>query len=179
MSTPRLGISTLVSGQSQKEITVNTAFQCLDAFVQTAVESVGLVSPPVGTEGKLSVVGAGATSAWVGQGNNLAFFIAGAWAFYAPFEGMRLWNKEAATPLVYQSGAWQNELSVQAKIGFFGTAPSVKTTVTFNNINGVIGGLSIGASYSQTELQALRDKCEELADDVRALKAALTTYGLV
>ena len=146
MSTPRLGISTLVSGQSQKEITVNTAFQCLDAFVQTAVESVGLVSPPVGTEGKLYVVGAGATSAWVGQGNNLAFFIAGAWAFYAPIEGMRLWDKEMATPLVYQLGAWQNELSVQAKIGFFGTAPSVKTTVTFNNINGVIGGLSIGAS---------------------------------
>ena len=41
------------------------------------------------------------------------------------------------------------------------------------NTNNEIGGLTIGASYSQAEVTALRDKAEELADDVRALMTAL------
>ena len=64
-------------------------------------------------------------------------------------------------------------------VGFFGSAPATKTTVTLGNTDNEIGGLAISATYSQAEVQALRDKCEELADDVRALKAALSSYGLV
>ena len=64
-------------------------------------------------------------------------------------------------------------------LGFFGAAPVTKTTVTLGNTDNEIGGLAISATYSQAEVQALRDKCEELADDVRALKAALSSYGLV
>jgi len=64
-------------------------------------------------------------------------------------------------------------------VGFFGSAPVAKTTVTLGNTDNEIGGLTISATYSQAEVQALRDKCEELADDVRALKAALSSYGLV
>ena len=66
-----------------------------------------------------------------------------------------------------------------AVVGFFGAAPVSKSTVTLGNTDNEIGGLAIGATYSQAEVQALRDKCEELADDVRALKAALAGYGLV
>ena len=64
-------------------------------------------------------------------------------------------------------------------VGFFGSAPVAKTTVTLGNTDNEIGGLTISAAYSQAEVQAMRDKCEELADDVRALKAALSSYGLV
>ena len=64
-------------------------------------------------------------------------------------------------------------------LGFFGSAPVTKTTVILGNTDNEIGGLTISATYSQAEVQALRDKCEELADDVRALKAALSSYGLV
>jgi hypothetical protein len=64
-------------------------------------------------------------------------------------------------------------------VGFFGSAPVAKTTVTLGNTDNEIGGLTISAAYSQAEVQALRDKCEELADDVRALKTALSSYGLV
>ena len=64
-------------------------------------------------------------------------------------------------------------------LGFFGSAPVAKTTVTLGNTDNEIGGLTISTVYSQAEVQALRDKCEELADDVRALKAALSSYGLV
>ena len=64
-------------------------------------------------------------------------------------------------------------------VGFFGSAPVAKTTITLGNTDNEIGGLTISATYSQAEVQALRDKCEKLADDVRALKTALSSYGLV
>ena len=48
-----------------------------------------------------------------------------------------------------------------------------QAAVTLGNANSEISGLTIGATYSQSEVQALRDKCEELADDVRALSTLL------
>ena len=51
--------------------------------------------------------------------------------------------------------------------------------VTLNTTDGEIGGLTIGATYNQAEVQALRDKCEELADDVIALRAALIAANLM
>lgn len=63
--------------------------------------------------------------------------------------------------------------------GFFNTSPVARPTVTLGNSNGEIGGLTISAVYSQAEVVALRDKCEELADDVRNIKAALATLGLI
>lgn len=47
------------------------------------------------------------------------------------------------------------------------------------NTNNEIGGLTISAVYDQAEVTALRDKTEELADDVRALQAALTSGKVV
>ncbi len=179
MSTDRLGLSTLVSGQSQKEITVNMALQRLDAFVQMTVERVGLTNPPSGVGGSLYVVGIGATGVWAGQDNNIAHFASSAWWFYTPFEGMRLWDKETAAALVYRAGAWQLELAAQSKVGFFGAAPVAKTAVTLNSVDGEIAGLPISETYTQAQVQALRDKCEVLADDVRALNAALSGYGLI
>ena len=64
-------------------------------------------------------------------------------------------------------------------VGFFGAVPAAKTAVTLVNTDGAIGGLAVGATYSQAEVQALRNAAETLADDVRALKAALSSYGLV
>lgn len=53
----------------------------------------------------------------------------------------------------------------------------VPTVVTLGNTNSEIGGLTISAAYSQAEVTALRDKCEELADDLRAIHAALVAQG--
>ena len=41
------------------------------------------------------------------------------------------------------------------------------------NTNGEIAALSSSATTTQAEFNALRDKCEELSDDVRAIAAAL------
>lgn len=77
-------------------------------------------------------------------------------------------------------------------VGFFGAtaiaqpASANQAAVTLGNANSEIGGLTIGEAYSQAEVAALRDKCEELADDVRnlstlvhALRTALVDLGLI
>lgn len=78
------------------------------------------------------------------------------------------------------------------KIGFYGATPVAQPSgadqaaVTLGNTDGEIAGLSISDPPTQAEVQALRDKCEELADDVRALSAlvhalrsALLNAGLI
>jgi hypothetical protein len=64
-------------------------------------------------------------------------------------------------------------------VGFYNTTPISKQTVTLGNVNSAIGGLTISAAYSQGEVQAFRDATETLADDVRAIKAALVNVGLI
>ncbi len=109
--------------------------------------------------------------------------------------GYMIWNVATGT-FKRHAGAYSWEVIVggaaSQKIGFWGAAPVVQPSgaaqaaVTLGNTDGAIGGLTIGATYSQAELQALRDKCEELADDVRALstlvhalRTALVGAGIV
>ncbi len=57
------------------------------------------------------------------------------------------------------------------------THPPIKVVViaALGNADNEIGALVIGGTYAQAEVVALRDKTEELADDVRAIGAALAT----
>ena len=67
--------------------------------------------------------------------------------------------------------------ATDGKIGFYGATPVVQpagtdqAAVTLGNTDGESGGLTICDLPSQAEVQALRDKCEQLADDARALSA--------
>ncbi len=89
---------------------------------------------------------------------------------------------------------WETQIagSASARIGFYGVTPVTQPSgadqaaVTLGNTDGEIGGLTISDPPTQTEIQALRDKCEELADDVRALstlvhamRGALAAVGVV
>jgi hypothetical protein len=78
------------------------------------------------------------------------------------------------------------------KIGFYGVTPVTQpaganqAAVTLGNTDGAIGGLTISDPPIQAEVQALRDACEELADDVRALstlvhalRSALISVGVI
>lgn len=82
--------------------------------------------------------------------------------------------------------------AVGQKLGFWNATPIVQpahadqAAVTLGNNNNEIGGLTISAAYDQAEVTALRDKAEELADDVRALsvllhaiRTALVNAGLI
>ena len=81
-----------------------------------------------------------------------------------------LW--QAANPRSARIGG-----SASARIGFWGATPVVQSAgaaqaaVMLGNVDGEIGGLTISDPPTQAEVQALRDKCEKLADDVRTLSA--------
>jgi len=81
---------------------------------------------------------------------------------------------------------------VSQKLGFWGALPITQPSgadqaaVTLGNVDGEIGGLTVSDPPTQVEVQALRDKAEELADDgralstlVHALRTALVAQGLV
>jgi hypothetical protein len=93
------------------------------------------------------------------------------------------------------AGAYSWETVIGAtggKIGFYGVPPvtqpagASQAAVTLGNADGEIGSLTISDPPTQAEVQALRDKAEELADDVRALstlvhamRAALVAVGVL
>jgi hypothetical protein len=54
-----------------------------------------------------------------------------------------------------------------------------QAAVTLGNTDGEIGGLAVSDPPTQAEAQALRDKCEELADDVRALSTLVLALRAV
>jgi hypothetical protein len=65
--------------------------------------------------------------------------------------------------------------AVSQKLGFWGATPIVQPSgadqaaVTLGNVDGEMGGLTISDPPTQAEVQALRDQCEELADDLCSL----------
>ncbi|MCL4180629.1 MAG: hypothetical protein KJ072_23140, partial [Verrucomicrobia bacterium] len=68
---------------------------------------------------------------------------------------------------------WQTAIGASGgKIGFYGVPPVTQpagadqAAVILGSTDGEIGGLTISDPPTQAEVQALRDKCEELADDV-------------
>ena len=89
---------------------------------------------------------------------------------------------------------WEIQIggSASDRIGFYGVTPvsqpsgTDQAAVTLGNTDGEIGGLTISDPRTQAEVQALRDKIEELADDVRALatlvhalRGALVAMGVI
>ena len=89
--------------------------------------------------------------------------------------------------------SWETVIGTAGgKIGFWGVAPITQpagagqAVAALGNTDGEIAGLTISDPPTQLEIQALRDKCEELADDVRALstlvhalRTALVNSGLI
>ena len=78
------------------------------------------------------------------------------------------------------------------EVGFFNITPvtqpagASQAAVVLNTADGEIGGLTISDPPTQGEVQGLRDKCEELGDDVialttlvHALRTALVNIGII
>lgn len=106
--TPRLKTPYIISTQSQKEVTHNSALNMLDALVQPAVETSTLTAPPASpVEGNLWIVASSATGVWAGFDNELAQFIGGSWQFFTPFEGMSVWLKDDDVVAQYVASIWQ------------------------------------------------------------------------
>jgi hypothetical protein len=107
--TANLGLPFIEGGQAQKHVTHNEALRILDAAIQIAVLDRTRTAPPPGpAEGQRHVVGASATGGWAGQGNAIATWQDGAWAFLLPKPGWCIWSVADAVMLVFDGSVWRD-----------------------------------------------------------------------
>lgn len=106
--TARLQLPLLSTGQAQKEITVNEAFQVLDVLTDGCVEEGPRRDPPQSpTLGVCYVTATVPTGEWTGKPGYVAAFTSGGWRLYPPTEGMSLYNKADSQWISYRAGAWE------------------------------------------------------------------------
>lgn len=105
-TTQRVKLPYVLQSQSQKEVTVNAAFDLLDVLLQAAVVSVGVNTPPGSpAAGDCYVVGTSPTGAWVGQAKAIAIYSTG-WSFVTPWEGLTVWAMDSNALNSYDGSAW-------------------------------------------------------------------------
>lgn len=133
-----------------------------------SVKDRDLTTPPGSpASGDTYIPAATATGAWAGKEKQIAVWDGATWVFGVPREGWVASVDDEDVMIRYNGTVWSTGIS------FAEQAHADQAAVTLGNTNAEIGGLTISAAYDQSEVQALRDKCEELADDVRALSTLL------
>jgi hypothetical protein len=107
--TPNLGLPFIEGSQAQKHVTHNEALRILDAAIQVVVQDLTRTSPPSSpAEGERHVVASGATGAWAGQGNAIATWQDGAWAFLVPRTGWCIWSVADDVMFVFDGTHWRD-----------------------------------------------------------------------
>ncbi|UOM33839.1 DUF2793 domain-containing protein [Acuticoccus sp. I52.16.1] len=97
----------LEEAQAQKHVTVNDALTRLDSLVQLTVIDRDLAAPPgAPAEGDRYIVAASATGAWAGHEADVAAFVDGAWAFFAPREGWLAYVQDEDGLTVFDGAGW-------------------------------------------------------------------------
>lgn len=133
-----------------------------------SVKDRDLAAPPGSpASGDTYIPAATATGAWAGKEGQIVVWDGTAWVFGVPREGWVASIDDEDVMIRHNGTSWSTGIS------FSEQAHADQAAVALGNADNEIGGLTIGATYTQAEVQALRDKCEELADDVRALSTLL------
>jgi Protein of unknown function (DUF2793) len=99
----------LAVAQAQKEITHNESLLILDALLHPVVEAEMNAPPTItnGTQsGKCWLIGASPSGAWLGKSSFIAYWTGDGWRFFAPVEGMRVWNTSLSGYQLRSAGAW-------------------------------------------------------------------------
>ena len=157
-------------GESGWNTGMDTNLKSIGRFAyHLSVKDRDLTGPPGSpVSGDSYIPAATATGAWAGKEKQIAVWDGSAWVFSgAPREGWVASVDDEDVMIRYNGSIWSTGIS------FSEQAHANQAAVTLGNTNAEIGGLTISAAYSQAEVTALRDKCEELADDVRALSVLL------
>jgi hypothetical protein len=113
---PRFGIPFLFAGQAQKEFYVNEAHALVDMLLHPAIESESDTPPSAPQEGQCWLVGANPTAEWLGQGANLAGWVAENWVFASPTDGLRILDKTSGQTILFSNG-WQRVVSPAIRSG--------------------------------------------------------------
>ena len=102
-----LALPLLEASQAQKHVTHNEALLKLDVLSQLAVISRNLTAPPANPmDSDRYLVAAAATGGWAGQSGKVAVRQSGAWVFYAPKNGWKLWVEAEQALVIYNGSAW-------------------------------------------------------------------------
>lgn len=106
MATEILVLDEISSSQASKEVTHNTALRQIEARIVRAKDK-DLTTPPGSpANGDTYIVPSGATGVWSGHTNKIAHYYGGAWTFWTPIEGIRLWLNDEDTEYVFDGSAW-------------------------------------------------------------------------
>lgn len=109
-TTDHLGITLVEQSQSQKEVTVNTALVMLDAMLNAGIIDKDLAAPPGSpANGALYIVASGATGAWAGKDNQIAWYNL-TWKFIVPAEGLTFWVRDEDKLYSWNGTAWVSTL---------------------------------------------------------------------
>ena len=105
--TARLGLPLVQAAQAQKHVTVNGAFERIDALAQLVLQSRGVVTPPLAAgEGEVYAVPAGAVNGWAGHADRLAVWLNGGWDFLDPQAGWRAWIADEGVVALFDGVDW-------------------------------------------------------------------------
>jgi hypothetical protein len=143
-TTDHLGITLVEQSQSQKEVTVNTALAMLDAMLNTGIVDKDLTAPPGSpVSGNLYIVASGATGAWAGKDNQVAWYN-GAWKFIVPAEGLTFWVRDEDKLYSWNGTAWVSTMEALttpqfSRIGL-GTAPHATHIINLFGPSALING---------------------------------------
>lgn len=106
-TTPNFNLPMLIPGQAQKEFFVNQAFAMIDSVAKRAILGSMQNPPETPGEGSSYRVTAPATGDWEGKEDAIACYIAGAWQFLVPYNGMTVFD-QAAGRMLHFNGSWRS-----------------------------------------------------------------------
>ena len=149
-NTPILGLQLWPSGALQPDLVVNDSLYRLDTLVQLSVIDMAHAAPPGSpTDGDRYIVAATATGLWAGKENKVATWSAGAWAFYSPHTGWRVYNAASTSDYVWNGTAW-----VSAVLSPVGSAlPAAKIWV--GNVGNVAAAVLLSGDITNDNVGAV------------------------
>lgn len=213
---PRLGLQYGWDfGESGWNTGVDANFIKLGTLYGLYVKSMSVTDPATITPnaGDVYIPGVSSVGDWAGLDGNVVVYIDGVWSAYTPEAGWVCRVQDEGDALyLYNGTLWSAEIhladggaistgtgtganigkTVSDKIGFWGAPPVVQpsgtnqTAYTPTNADGDIASLTFSATPTQLEVEALRDACEIVADDMRgnntlltAIRDALVQAGII
>ena len=106
-ATANLALPFLLPSQAQKHVTHNDALLRLDALVQLSVLSTDVTEPPATpADGDRYIVPSGATGAWAGRGDQIAFRDSSGWIFLTPGAGWIAWVGDRGLQVRFDGSGW-------------------------------------------------------------------------
>jgi hypothetical protein len=145
---PTLDITYVEEGQNNAEVTINAAVNRLESMAQLAVVDRDVSAAPGSpTNGQIWLINGAGSGAWAGHTDEFAFYYDG-WTFLAPFEGILMRVLDENEHFMYSGSAWE-----RIPVGDQGPVSDLNQTIS--------------GTYTQSEVQAISDKVDELLADLR------------